>query len=47
MDIQRDTHWWEIVEEDIYSESVAEECLENDEINPEEQAFMAGYAEAR
>ncbi|MBI2671765.1 hypothetical protein HYX16_02430 [Candidatus Woesearchaeota archaeon] len=30
-------------EEDIYEEDYAEELEENDEISPEEEAFMKGY----
>jgi len=30
-------------EYDIYDEDYAEELLEDDEISPEEEAFMVGY----
>jgi len=33
------------IEEDIYNEEMQEELLEEDEISPEEEAFMKGYIE--
>jgi hypothetical protein len=39
--------FFEEQEEDFYSEEKIEESLENDEIDPLEQAFMQGYNEAR
>ncbi len=32
-------------EDSIYEEEVMTELLENDEISPEEEAFMRGYTE--
>lgn len=32
-------------EADIYEEREAEDLLENDEVSPEEEAFMKGYDE--
>lgn len=36
----------EELDEDVYSEEVREVMLEDDEISPEEEAFMNGYDEA-
>jgi len=33
-------------DESIYSEDVRDELLENDELSPQEAAFMQGYDEA-
>jgi len=33
-------------DENIYSEDVRETLLEDDELSPEEEAFMRGYEEA-
>jgi len=32
-------------EQNVYKKSTREELVENDEISPEEEAFMAGYEE--
>ena len=46
--MERDMHQESRVEEEyddsIYTESVREELLEDDEITPEEIGFMDGYA---
>ena len=33
-------------EEDVYSEDYREVLMDNDEVTPEEDAFMRGYEEA-
>ncbi len=36
----------DMAERNVYSEETREELVDNDEISPEEEAFMAGYDEA-